>query len=333
MKVLFVTNLYPTENNPDYGVFTKDQIEAVIATGNSGKIIFINARERGIIEYWRAIITISKIYKEYDLIHCFHGLTLICAFISTRNIPILISFLNEIKYESFKKNKLINSTLVKIYKYILRSNRIYKIFKDKIPTEPILRKQSFYLPNGVNLTAFFPIDKELAVERLKLDKNKTYILFVSSKDVNRNQKRFDIFTKVIAILNQKYSFYNFHELIMSNVPRELAIYYYNAATLHLLTSDYEGSPNSIKESMACNTPIVSTDVGNVRQMISGASNCIISDQNPLVLAENVIKSINSPNSDLREILIKNQLTKDAKTEELVNIYYKIYEETKFEKRL
>ena len=41
----------------------------------------------------------------------------------------------------------------------------------------------------------------------------------------------------------------------------------NAADLHMISSDYEGSPNSVKECMCCNTPVVSTPVGNVLEMI------------------------------------------------------------------
>jgi glycosyltransferase involved in cell wall biosynthesis len=50
-------------------------------------------------------------------------------------------------------------------------------------------------------------------------------------------------------------------------------YHYNAADLLLLTSVSEGSPNVIKEALACNCPIVATDVGDIREVIAGAEQC------------------------------------------------------------
>lgn len=323
MRVLHVTNNYPTSNNPDYGVFTKDQIDKVIALGVNSDLLFINAREHGIKEYFNAFKKIKNIYKQYDIIHCFHGLTLIIVFFATIKKPILISFLNEIKYENLKKNKAINEIYVILYKLIIKSNRVFTIFKDKIPENLKNNGRSFYLPNGIDLDSFYPIDKVESCKILNLDPTKKYILFVSSKNILRPQKRYDIFKSTIEILKSKYVSYNFEELVMSSVPREKCIYYYNAASVHLLTSDYEGSPNSVKESMGCNTPVVSTDAGNVKLMIDKAENCFISSQNPDSLAEYIIKSLDSSLCNLRDILKTNNLTVEVKSKELFEIYKEI----------
>lgn len=323
MRVLYVTNNYPTIKNPDYGVFTKDQIDKVKLLGVNSDILFINAREYGLIEYFNAFKKIKKIYKQYDIIHCFHGLTLILVFFATIKKPILISFLNEIKYENFKNNKFVNEVFVFLYKLIIKSNRVFTIFKDKIPEYLKSNGRSFYLPNGVDLDTFYPINKEESCKILNLDPTKKYILFVSSKNILRPQKRYDIFKSTIEILKLNYGSYNFEELVMSSVSREKCIYYYNASCVHLLTSDYEGSPNSVKESMGCNTPVVSTDTGNVKLMIDKAENCFISIQNPVYLAEYIIKSLNSPPCNLRDILKTNNLLAEVKSKELFEIYKKI----------
>ena len=323
MRILHITNNYPTQKNPDYGVFTKDQIDNLRQYGIENKLLFINAKENGIIEYFRAIKKIRYIYKNYDLIHCFHGLTLIVTFFTTFNKPILISFLNEIKYENFTNNIYTNKLYVFLYNAILKSKLVYAIFKDKIPKKQQKTNRSFYLPNGVNLQNFHLLEKEDAFSFLKLDCKKRYILFVSSKNKMRTQKRYDIFMSTIDILKKKYNEYNFEELIMSGVPRKDSIYYYNATSVHLLVSNYEGSPNSVKEAMSCNIPIVSTDVGNVKEMLSGATNCFISAQDPSILAKYVVKAAEHKSQDLRNLLIKNGLTAEDKTLELIRIYKQI----------
>jgi teichuronic acid biosynthesis glycosyltransferase TuaC len=52
-----------------------------------------------------------------------------------------------------------------------------------------------------------------------------------------------------------------------------------------LTSLHEGSPNIIKEAMACNCPIVSTDVGDVRDVVSGTEGCYVTTYDPEDIAE------------------------------------------------
>lgn len=326
MKVLHLTNSYPTKLSPDYGVFTKDQIDNIKELGIESELIFINAREKGKIEYYDAFFKVRKSYKQYDLIHCFHGLTLIIAFFATRKIPILISFLSDIKKENLKShktlNKISNQFFFIIYSFIIRSRRVFVIFKNKAP-EDYNNGRFYYLPNGVNIKTFRPLDKVESCKILNLDHRNNYILFVTSKDKHRKEKRYDLYKDTIELLKVQYKHYNFQELIMSGIPREKCIYYYNSASLHLLTSDYEGSPNSIKEAMSCNIPIVSTDVGNVRQMIKGATNCFISNQDPEILASYVIKAIESEQCNLRKVLIANDLTAEAKTKELLLLYSKI----------
>jgi teichuronic acid biosynthesis glycosyltransferase TuaC len=54
----------------------------------------------------------------------------------------------------------------------------------------------------------------------------------------------------------------------------------NAADLLLLTSLTEGSPQVIKEAMACNCPIVATDVGDIREIIGYTDGCYITTFKP-----------------------------------------------------
>jgi teichuronic acid biosynthesis glycosyltransferase TuaC len=151
MKILFITNSYPTERSPDYGVFTKEQIEHIVPHLDDHKIIFINAREKGWQEYIRAFSEIKKNHKKYDLMHCFHGLSLVTSFLASKKTPLLVSFLSSLATESKTRLKFFDLILKNLYDIILKSERVYPLFKDKLPENTFYSKKSFYLPNGVNL--------------------------------------------------------------------------------------------------------------------------------------------------------------------------------------
>jgi glycosyltransferase involved in cell wall biosynthesis len=60
--------------------------------------------------------------------------------------------------------------------------------------------------------------------------------------------------------------------------------YYSAANAMVLCSDTEGSPTSVKEALACNLPVVATDVGDVRAILSGIDGSELTAQEPQALA-------------------------------------------------
>ena len=114
----------------------------------------------------------------------------------------------------------------------------------------------------------------------------------SNKGV-RTQKRRDRFEEVINILREKYH-YDAEMIVMRNARRDLVPLYLNAADLHMISSDFEGSPNSVKECMCCNTPVVSTDVGNVLEMIGDIpGSYVVTDFSAEALATSCDKVLSS----------------------------------------
>jgi teichuronic acid biosynthesis glycosyltransferase TuaC len=311
LKILHITNNYPTERLPIFGIFVKEQIDSLNKLDFKNEILFINGREKGKFEYLKSILSIKKRLKDekYDLIHCHHTLSAIILILSGKFIKnkVLVSFQNDPVHE-------LGRYVFNVIKFFIDGG----IFKNN--SKFITNTNFFYLPNGVNLDFFKPLDMTMSRNRLGLDLNKIYILFVSSNYI-RKQKRYDKFLKTLKILKDKYLYQNIEELKMINVERKYIPDYFNSANLHLLTSDFEGSPNSVKESLACNTPVVSTNVGDVKRLLGNMEASFVSEKNTAEeLAYLVDKSLKKEIEEGTSQIIKLNLDSKSVSIKLKNIY-------------
>lgn len=144
---------------------------------------------------------------------------------------------------------------------------------------------SILIPNGIDFDIFYPVDKNTSLKESKLDPTKKNILFVA-EDIHSSEKNYNLAVTAVEKLND-------NSVILVPVTgkkQEELKYFYSAADLLLMTSLSEGSPNVIKEAMACNCPIVSTDVGDVAEMTNDTIGCAITSYDADEIASK-IKSI------------------------------------------
>lgn len=314
MKILHITNNYPTLNYPVFGIFVKEQIESLQSQRAENEVFFINGKERGKSEYFNAVFKLRRHLKhnKYDVIHCHHSFSALILVLSggALNSKCVVSYQNTILKEG---GTLLFTLLIAFFDVI--------ILKNKSPE--IIHKKTVYLPNGVNTEFFTPHDQLICKDKLGLDRQKRYILFFSSNNI-RPQKRLDRFNQVIEILNNRFHFKNIEPLVLTNTRRDLMPYYIAASDLHVLTSDFEGSPNSVKECLACNTPVVSTPVGNVKELMSDIDGCFISssfEADELAILSRDALEFNGFSS--REKIIEKGLDLISVAQQLMCIYKKL----------
>ena len=97
--------------------------------------------------------------------------------------------------------------------------------------------------------------------------------------------------------------------------------YINAADAVLLTSKHEGSPNIIKESLACNVPVVSVDVGDVRERIEKINGCRICDSDRVEdIAAGLLEVLQSTQFDFESRSHVLKLDENQITDEYVGVY-------------
>ena len=144
----------------------------------------------------------------------------------------------------------------------------------------IYRNSPNVIPCGFNNNLFFPVPKDKARDILKWKKNEHYIVFSSSFD--NKIKNVQLAKSAISNINNC----NFIEL--KGYEKEQINLILNASDLLLVTSLSETGPIIVKEALACNCPIISTNVGDVQKLIRNVQNCYISSYNP----EDIEKKIN-----------------------------------------
>jgi len=314
IRVLHITNNFPTLNFPIFGIFIKEQIESLRSQGIENDVFFINSREGGKRAYVKSLLTLRRLlrHNKYEIIHCHHSYSGVI-FLLSGHYP------DSRRLLSYQSNPRNEGGLM-LYKILYRFfDRI--ILKDK--PRGIIPHKVVYLPNGVNTSFFEPMDKNECKEKLGLELNKRYILFMDSYN-RRPCKRIDRYSETLTILKSQYHYENIEPLVLTNTGRSLIPAYVNASDLHLLTSDFEGSPNSVKECLACNVPVVSTPVGNVSDMLGGIEGAYVSKTfNPHELAELSDKALRYSNFTSRSSISDKGLDIDSVARKLISVYYEM----------
>jgi len=311
MRILHITNNFPTPNFPIFGIFIKEQIESLNNLGVKNEVFFINSRDEGKVAYLRSLWRLRRLLKQkrYDIIHCHHSFSGVVFMLSgkwykTRRL---------LSYQSDPRNE---GGMVLFRVLYLFFNKI--ILKNKPKNEGW--SKIVHLPNGVNTSFFVPMDKNQCKEKLGLKKSKRYILFMDSNN-RRPCKRIDRFSETLSILREKYKHFDLEPLVLTNTARNLIPAYINASDLHLLTSDFEGSPNSVKECMACNVPVVSTPVGNVNDLLHDVKGSYVSKSfTAEELAELSDKSLRNGLIASRDSLTDKELNIEIVAQKLLNLY-------------
>lgn len=318
MKILHITTNYPTPEFPIFGIFVKEQVESLQKIDIFCDVFYCDGQGKGFRKYITYIpILIKQIKKgEYDIIHCHHALSAVLLWLT--GIPFFGMKKIVLSYQNDPLNEWGDKWFRRFYKR-------FKAFIVKNPSEYLKYPKVHYLPNGCNQDFFCPMDKRECRSQLSWDNKKIYIVWMDSNKGNRTQKRRDRFDATIELLRNKYEYKNIEPVIMRNVPRDRMPIYLNACNLHLMSSDFEGSPNSVKECMCCNTPVVSTPVGNVREMIGDIPGCVVTEEfSPEALAAGCDKVLNNKEPfNGRDLFLAKGYGMATVAEKLKNIYEQV----------
>ncbi len=303
MKVLFVCS-GNRNNGPSEVVL--NQYDSLVKVGLQMDIYTIKGR--GLLGYLKNISPLRKKIKtnNYDIIHAHYSLTGIIAGLAYAG-PLVVSLMGSDAH--------LSGLLKRLTLYSHRKFWNITILKSLEMNDHLNLNSYFLLPNGVDTERFKPMDKNESKKRLNFRREEKIVVFVANP--SREEKNYKLAEDSVALTKTQ----NIKLIPVFNIPNNEIPTYLNAADVLILTSKYEGSVNVVKEAMACNTPIVSTDVGDVKKNISGLMNCYLTQSNSEQIAQKIDAVLSDSNrSNGREQIFKRQLDSVSVAKQLIEIY-------------
>jgi glycosyltransferase involved in cell wall biosynthesis len=260
VRILFVTNMYPSAEKPAYGTFVWQQAQQLRQFGHTVDIVNILGFRSKLNYLKGAVEVLQKTSRTaYDIVHAHYGLSAFPAWFRLK--PPLVITLHGGDVLGTRVERFL-------------SRIIWRFADDVIVVSEEIRRRipGIVIPCGVDLNIFRPIDRSEARSRLGWPGDKYIVLFPF--DRTRPVKRYDL--AKAAVDKVAHTGVNIGLFTMSNVENSEMPWYYSAADVLLLCSDREGSPTAVKEALACNLPVVATDVGDVREILRGVEGTRIS---------------------------------------------------------
>lgn len=285
MRVLFVSSGNHTSGIPN---LIENQANSLTELGVSVEFFLIKGK--GILGYLLNIIPLRQQIRsnQYDIIHAHYGLCGFVALIAKKSkSKLVISFMgNDLLGDHAKNGKttIYGDILVSLSKLCSRYAD-YVIVKSNEMAEAISNSRKAIVPNGVDLEQFNLVDKRIAIGKIGWERHLRHIFFMA--DPTRPEKNYALACKAMASLNLK----DIQMHFMQNIDSQETVFYYNASDVCLLTSYHEGSPNVIKEAMACSCSIVCTPVGDVTEVFGNTEGCYVTSYDPKDITAKIIKSL------------------------------------------
>jgi len=292
-RLIRVLYLVPGECEGAAMIFARKEIEALRETGVVGETFCLESRTN-----LPCLRRDSRRFHDRmasfrpDLVHAQYG-TMTALFASlTATVPLVITFrgsdLNPAPSDPWLRSVmrcwLSQYAALKAARIICVSERL----KGRLWWA---RNRAVVLPSGVDTELFFPRPQHEARKELGWDPQERIVLF--NAGMSPAVKRLDL---AQAAVNEAEKMCGRLRFVVLDgwVPHRSVAAMLNGADCLAMTSDWEGSPNIIKEALACNLPVISVDVGDVRERLVGVTPSRIVARDPQAIAEGLAEVLASP---------------------------------------
>lgn len=307
MKILIVCSGNKADFNFERNQpFIYDQVNAIMALDEDIEFDYFFIKGKGISGYLKNLGQLKRHIKEFnpDLIHAHYAYSGLLANLQ-RTVRVITTY----------HGTDINNLRIRVFSRITYRLSIYSIIVSVKMVRKLLPQKNFsVIPCGVDMDVFHPMDKTVSRRKLGLNPEKRYVLFSSS--FQNHIKNYPLAESAVNMLND-----NIELLEFSGYSRSESAILFNAVDVALMTSFSEGSPQFIKEAMSCNCPVVSTNVGDVSDVITGVESCYLTSFETEDVAEKIKMALDyNKKTNGRESI--NHLSNVLIAKQIVEIYRK-----------
>jgi teichuronic acid biosynthesis glycosyltransferase TuaC len=288
VRVLFVTNLWPDSERPWHGVFVRNQAEGLRNAGVDVDVLPIRGYA-GRLHYLRAARPALglNLRNRYDVVHAHYGHSAVVARLQLR-APLVISYHgSDLMGKPTETGPPTRSSMVEVavFRQLARVAAATITMSDRMTAvlPPSCLARNNVIPTGVDLERFAPGDKARARRELGWPEDESVAVWVGNPDrALKNHRLAHAAMEQVPEARLRVAW---------QVEPELIPLWLRASDLLLLTSRSEGSPTVVKEALASELPVVSTDVGDVAERIAGLPGCAITGEEATDVARAIRRAL------------------------------------------
>jgi len=316
------------EGVPQYAIFVKREVENLSSGGVKVVTLFLRSRFKiSVLRSFRKEVKKAIVRYEADILHIQTGTAGLFLLGSSIDIPTIVTIggsdLLGYPGTSFfwqLRGKLA-STVTRLVSQ--RANQVLVVSDNLAQALPnTLKRPAQVIPRAVNTNFFKPMGFDEARGALQWDKRKYYVVFSDPRPdmmVKNKPLALEVLRMVNAALGDRVELI----IIYKKTPEQVLLML-NAADALLVTSLHEGSPNIVKEAMACNLPVVSVPCGDVKKRLSDVINSYVVSYDANQISKYLTMILEKQHrSNGREILYQQGLSSEAFVKSIKTIYSEI----------
>lgn len=307
MNVLLVHSGNAVSDSREY-TFVKEQGDALSALGVH--VFYFAVKGKGVKGYLSSLPKLKQAIKDnqIDLVHAHYGF---CGALSVlqRAVPVVITFHNGETLTT--KGKIVASLAARF--------SAYNIFVAQHIHDKLVRIPDGYciLPCGIDMKQLPLLEKQDAIREMGLPDDRPNILFGGS--FSNPRKNYPLAKEAIELLPFPVNLIELKGFNRSQVNKLLC-----GCDLFLLPTKSEGSPQVVKEALACNCPIVATGVADIPELLDGVRNSYVTgfDAREIAIRIEMILQ-DGGRSDGRKKISERRLDNPQVAESLLDIYHSV----------
>jgi glycosyltransferase involved in cell wall biosynthesis len=283
IRVLMVTTEWPRDTWGGTATFIPRQAEYLRAAGVAVEVFHFRGAQSP-LNYGRAWVEVQRRVRSgrFDLVHAQFGQSGLTAL--PRRLPLVVTLrgddLQGTLADADGRMTLSGRVLARATRAVARRADAVIVVSAHMRRLLDPGVAAHVIPSGLDLAKFQPMPAAEARARLGLPLDRRLVLFVGRPTLAR--KRHTLARQAVDLVDPALG----ADLVVGwGVPHADIPVYMSACDALIFTSMQEGSPNVVKEALACNLPVVSVDVGDVVERLHGVDNCTVTaDDRPATIA-------------------------------------------------